>query len=187
VNKSLEQNLITIINIHHYEEIMQDPFNHRSRFIALWRQISEHYKDYPETLYFELLNEPYGELTDEKWNELVQEAVETIRETNRTRKIIIGPTGWNSVYNLKGLVIPEDENIIVTFHFYTPFEFTHQGAEWVSPSPAVGRKWLGTEAEKKTILDELNMAAQWAAQHGNIPLLMGEFGEIGRASCRERV
>jgi endoglucanase len=187
VNKSLEQNLITIINIHHYEEIMQDPLNHRNRSIALWRQISEHYKDYPETLYFELLNEPYGELTDEKWNELVQEAVETIRETNPSRKIIIGPTGWNSIYNLKGLEIPEDDNIIVTFHFYTPFEFTHQGAEWVSPSPAVGRKWLGTEAEKKTILDELNMAVQWAAQHGNIPLLMGEFGAYSKADMDSRV
>ncbi|MEM2930200.1 MAG: glycoside hydrolase family 5 protein [Thermoproteota archaeon] len=187
VNKSLEQSLITIINIHHYEEIMQDPLSHRDRFIALWRQISEHYRDYPETLYFELLNEPYGELTEEKWNELVEETVETIRNTNPTRKIIIGPTGWNSVYNLKGLVIPQDENIIVTFHFYTPFEFTHQGAEWVSPSPALGRKWLGTEAEKKQIMDELDTAVQWAVQHGSVPLFMGEFGSYSKADMDSRV
>ncbi|MGB9717041.1 MAG: glycoside hydrolase family 5 protein [Thermoproteota archaeon] len=187
VNKSLEQHLIIIINIHHYEEIMQDPLSHRDRFIALWRQISEHYRNYPETLYFELLNEPYGELTDEKWNKLVEETVETIRKTNPTRKIIIGPTGWNSVYNLKSLVIPQDENIIVTFHFYTPFEFTHQGAEWVSPSPAVGERWLGTEAEKKQITEELDMAAQWAAQHGGVPLLMGEFGAYSKADMDSRV
>ncbi|MEM4229169.1 MAG: cellulase family glycosylhydrolase [Thermoproteota archaeon] len=73
VNKSLEQHLTTIINIHHYEEIMQDPLGHRDRFKALWSQISEHYKGYPETLFFELLNEPYGELTDEKWNMLTRE------------------------------------------------------------------------------------------------------------------
>lgn len=187
VNKSLEQGLITIINIHHYEEIMRDPVSHGDRFIALWRQISEHYKDYPEALYFELLNEPHGNLTDGKWNELVAEGVKTIRETNPTRKIIIGPTGWNSVYNLKGLVIPEDENIIVTFHFYTPFEFTHQGAEWVSPSPPVGRKWFGTEAEKKQITDELDMAVRWAAQHNNIPLFMGEFGAYSKADMDSRI
>ncbi|MCX8183243.1 MAG: glycoside hydrolase family 5 protein [Crenarchaeota archaeon] len=187
VSKSLEQNLITIINIHHYEEIMQDPSGHSDRFKALWSQISEHYKDYSEKLYFELLNEPYGELTDEKWNMLIRETVEIIRRTNPIRKIIIGPTGWNSVYNLKGLVIPEDENIIVTFHFYTPFEFTHQGAEWVSPSPAVGRKWLGTEAEKKQITEELDMAVQWAAQHGDVPLFMGEFGAYSKADMHSRV
>ena len=32
VNKSLEQGLITIINIHHYEEIMQDPVGHQKTF-----------------------------------------------------------------------------------------------------------------------------------------------------------
>jgi endoglucanase len=84
-------------------------------------------------------------------------------------------------------VIPEDENIIVTFHFYTPFEFPHQGAECVSPTPAVGRKWLETEAEKKTILDELNMAVKWAAQQGNIPLLMGEFGACSKADMDSRI
>lgn len=187
VNKSLEQGLITIINIHHYEEIMQDPLGHRDRFKALWSQISEHYKGYPETLFFELLNEPYGELTDERWNMLIRETAEIIRRTNPTRKIIVGPTGWNSVYNLKGLVIPEDENIIVTFHFYTPFEFTHQGAEWVSPSPTVGRKWLGTQGEKKQITDELNMAVEWAMQHGNVSLLMGEFGAYSKADMDSRV
>lgn len=187
VNKSLEQDLTTIINIHHYEEIMQDPLGQMDRFIALWSQISERYKDYPEKLFFELLNEPYGKLTDEKWNMLLRKTVEIIRRTNPSRKIIIGPTGWNSVYNLKGLVIPEDENIIVTFHFYTPFEFTHQGAEWVNPSPTVGRKWLGTKDEKKQITDELNMAVEWATQHGNVSLFMGEFGAYSKADMGSRV
>ena len=27
--------------------------------MALWRQIADHYKDYPARLYFELLNEPH--------------------------------------------------------------------------------------------------------------------------------
>ncbi|MGB9896248.1 MAG: glycoside hydrolase family 5 protein, partial [Thermoproteota archaeon] len=136
VNKSLEQGLITIINIHHYEEIMQKPEEHEERFLALWKQISEHYKNYPDTLYFELLNEPNGALTSDIWNKFIEESVSIIRKTNPSRKIIIGPTNWNSVYKLKELEIPEgDKNIIVTFHFYTPFEFTHQGAEWVNPSP----------------------------------------------------
>lgn len=187
VNKALEQNLIVIINIHHYEEIMQDPEGQGERLIALWKQISEHYKDYPGNLYFELLNEPYGALTSNKWNRLMNETIEVIRESNPMRKIVVGPTNWNSIYYLDELAIPNDENIIVTFHFYTPFDFTHQGAEWVSPSPMVGRKWFGTEAERKQITNELDMAVKWATQHNNITLFMGEFGAYSKADMSSRV
>jgi len=188
VAKALEQNLIVILDMHNYDEIMQSPERHRDRFLSLWRQIAEHYKDYPENLYFELLNEPHGALTDEVWNKLVNETVKIIRETNPTRKIIIGPTNWNSIDNLGGLEIPAgDENIIVTFHYYSPFEFTHQGAEWVSPSPPVGRKWLGNDAEKTQIRWDLDKAVQWAIEHNNITLFLGEFGAYSRAEMESRV
>ncbi|MEM1557576.1 MAG: glycoside hydrolase family 5 protein [Thermoproteota archaeon] len=187
VNKSLEQGLITIINMHNYDEIMQSPSSHKERFLEMWRQIAERYKDYPEDLYFELLNEPHGELTDSVWSQIVKETIAVIRKTNPTRKIIIGPANWNSAYNLGMLEVPDDPNIIVTFHFYTPFEFTHQGAEWVSPSPPVGRKWTGTEAEKSQIRRELDIAYEWSKRHGNITLLMGEFGAYSKADMESRV
>ncbi|MBS7624413.1 glycoside hydrolase family 5 protein [Candidatus Bathyarchaeota archaeon] len=187
ISKALEQNLTVIINVHHYEEIMLDPQGHWERFLAIWRQISEHYKNYPKNLYFELLNEPHGALTSDLWNALLLDAVKIIRETNPTRKIVIGPVDWNSVHSLKNLSVPDDENIIVTFHLYTPFEFTHQGAEWVTPSPPVGRKWLGTEEERKQIINELDIAAQWAREHGEIPLLLGEFGAYSKADMNSRV
>ena len=188
VNESLEQNLFTIINMHNYDEIMQSPAEQKDRFLELWRQISEHYRDFPETLCFELLNEPHGALTDSIWNDLIDETVKIIRKTNPTRKIIVGPTGWNSVYNLNGLTIPaDDKNIIVTFHFYTPFEFTHQGAEWVSPSPPVGRRWMGNESEQRQITNELDIAVQWATQHDNISIFLGEFGAYSKADMNSRV
>jgi len=187
VDKALEQNLTVIINIHHYEEIMEKPLEHRDRFLALWKQISEHYSNYPENLYFELLNEPHKALTSELWNEFLIRAISIIRETNPTRRIIVGPVNWNSVYSLKDLILPDDRNIIVTFHFYTPFEFTHQGAEWVSPSPPVGRVWLGTEGEQRQIRDELDIAVQWSREHGDIPLFLGEFGAYSKADMDSRV
>jgi len=186
VNVSLRQGLITIINIHHYEEIMSEPEKHRNRFLSIWRQIAEHYSNYPENLYFEILNEPHSALTAEIWNSLMKEAVEIIRESNPSRKIIIGPADWNSVYKLKDLKLPDDKNIIVTFHFYTPFEFTHQGAEWASPAPPVGRKWVGTPEERKQIVDELDIAANWAREH-NVTLLMGEFGAYSKADMESRI
>ena len=188
VNKSLEQGLITIINIHHYEEIMQDPAGHKKRFLAFWSQISEHYKDYPENLYFELLNEPHGRLTGKVWNEILAEAIRIIRATNPSRKIIVGPANWNGINGLDSLIIPENnENIIVTFHFYTPFEFTHQGAEWIHPSPPVGKKWIGTDAERSQITSLLDTAVKWSKEHGNIPLFLGEFGAYCKADMDSRV
>ncbi|MGQ9479757.1 MAG: glycoside hydrolase family 5 protein, partial [Thermoproteota archaeon] len=186
VGKALEQNLTVIIDMHHYDEIMQNPNGHRERFLEIWRQLAEHFKDYPKNLYFELLNEPHDALTNEIWNSLVKDAVRIIRETNPTRKIVIGPTGWNSAYNLEKLEVPDDPNIIATFHFYTPFEFTHQGADWVNPSPPVGRTWTGTEAEKRQIRRELDIAAQWAKKH-NITIFMGEFGAYSKADMDSRV
>ncbi|MEM2673764.1 MAG: glycoside hydrolase family 5 protein, partial [Candidatus Bathyarchaeia archaeon] len=97
VSKALEQNLIVVLNIHHYDEIMQDPRGHKDRFLALWRQISEHYKNYPENLYFELLNEPHDSLTSELWNEFLLDVIRIIRETNPIRKIVVGPSNWNNV------------------------------------------------------------------------------------------
>ncbi|MGB9857010.1 MAG: glycoside hydrolase family 5 protein [Dictyoglomaceae bacterium] len=138
------------IPIHHYKEIMQEPEKHKERFLKLWEQIADHYKNYPESLWFELLNEPCFNLKSNLWNQYLKEAIKVIRKTNPTRKIIVGPTEWNHVYKLSELEISlDDKNLIVTFHYYNPFNFTRQGAKWVNPTPPVGVKWMGTDNEKK--------------------------------------
>lgn len=188
ISEALKNNFYIIINIHHYEEIMQDPEKHKERFLKLWEQISEYYKNYPESLYFELLNEPCMNLRSNLWNEYLMEAIKIVRKTNPTRKIIVGPTDWNSLFKLNELRIPQDDkNIIVTFHYYNPFNFTHQGAEWVNPSPPVGVKWQGTEQEKKAVERELDMVLDWAKRNGNPPLHMGEFGAYSKADMESRV
>jgi len=188
INEAFKNNLYIIVNIHHYEEIMQDPEKHKERFLRLWEQIAEHYKDYPDMLYFELLNEPCQNLTSKLWNQYLKEAIKIIRKTNPTRKIIVGPTEWNNLYKLKELEIPlDDKNLIVTFHYYNPFQFTHQGAEWVNPAPPVGVKWMGTDKEKRTVEFELDIAVDWAKEHGNVPLYMGEFGAYSKADLESRV
>ncbi|MGB9787668.1 MAG: glycoside hydrolase family 5 protein [Dictyoglomus turgidum] len=188
VNEALRNNLFVVINIHHYEEIMQYPEKHKNRFLALWKQIAEHYKDYPNSLIFELLNEPCMNLTSDLWNKYLAEAIKVIRVSNPDRFIVVGPVNWNSVYALRDLRLPKDEkNIIVTFHYYNPFYFTHQGAEWVQPSPPVGVKWWGREDEKAEIDRELDMAVEWSIRNGKVPLYMGEFGAYSKADMDSRV
>ena len=47
VEQSLKRKLTPVMNMHHYEEIFNEPDKHGERFLALWQQIAEHYKDCP--------------------------------------------------------------------------------------------------------------------------------------------
>ena len=96
----------------------------QNRFIALWIAFEKRYAD-DNSIAFELLNE-VRDVDPEKWNKLAAKAIAAIRELNRDRLIIIGPTCWNNPPALKNLRVYDDENVIYTFHMYAPHEFTHQ-------------------------------------------------------------
>lgn len=182
-----EHNLAAVINIHHYEEMMVDPDGDTARFLALWQQISERYQERPDTVYFEILNEPQRNLTSRIWNQLLAEALGVIRESNPTRTVIVGPTGWNSIDDLRLLQIPpNDPNLIVTFHYYSPFEFTHQGAEWTDGADAwLGTQWPESDSDLDSIRRDFDKALTWS-QANNVPLYMGEFGAYSRADMASR-
>jgi endoglucanase len=188
VKNALDNNLNAIINIHHYRELFSDPNNHSKRFIALWQQISQRYKDYPDILLFELLNEPHNALNYKKWNVLLADALKAIRQTNPDRIIVIGPAWFNGIDHLPLLQLPvDDRNIIVTCHYYLPFKFTHQGAEWVGffSKNWLGTKWTGTEKEKQDIENDFDKALQWSRKN-NRPINIGEFGSIHKADMASR-
>ena len=140
----LGHGLQVIVNVHHYDEMASEPEAHVARWLAIWRQLSEHYQGAPDALAFELLNEPNGALSDALWNSMVQQALAVVRATNPTRLVVVGPTQWNAISALPGLELPVDDHLVVTVHTYDPFGFTHQGAEWVDPPPPIGRTWTGT-------------------------------------------
>ncbi len=187
VDQSIQNNLQVVINMHHYEEIFTDPAEHQERYLALWKQIAAHYKDYPDNLVFEILNEPHDKLTAPLWNDLLVKALAVVRQTNPERNVIIGPAEWNSLYKLSDLRLPEDDRqLIVTFHYYQPFQFTHQGAEWADGSEAwLGTTWMGTPAQEKALERDLDLAAGWAEKN-NRPLYLGEFGAYNKADMDSR-
>ncbi len=187
VAQALTQGLAPVINIHHYDEIMQNPQQHKDRFLGLWQQIAAHYQKYPDELMFELLNEPNSNLTAPIWNQFLSEAIQVVRKTNAYRTLIVGPANWNNIAALSTLALPDsDRNIIVTFHYYNPFQFTHQGAEWVSGSDAwLGTTWTGTLAQRQMIMNEFAQAESWAKSK-NRPLFMGEFGAYSKADLNSR-
>jgi endoglucanase len=176
-----------VINVHHYDALMVNPQGEESRYLAIWRQIAQRYDMQPGDLYFELLNEPKGEFNNnpELWNTLIPKVVSTIRSSNPTRLLIVGPVRWNNINHLKFLRLPNDANLTVTFHFYDPFDFTHQGASWVNPVPPIGTSWTGTASQKAEIDKKLDQAVTWATTNSR-PLFMGEFGTYNKAKLNDR-
>jgi endoglucanase len=189
VNCALSRNLPVMLNVHHYLELFSDPANHKERFLALWQQIAEHYKDYPQSLILEPLNEPQGKVGVSEWNALLKQAIDVIRKSNPDRTLVIGPAWSNTIANLKSLEIPKDDrNIIVSIHYYEPMPFTHQGAHWVTDRDSnawLGTKWTASESEKKAVTKMFDIAAEWAKQN-NRPMNLGEFGSYNKADIDSR-
>jgi endoglucanase len=188
VKNAMSRNLVLTFNMHNYYDLYKDPNNHRERFIAIWKQIAEHFKDSPNTLLFELLNEPQENLGIPQWNALLKDTLAVVRQSNPNRVIVIGPANFNDVYKLKTLELPKDDrNIIVTFHYYSPNRFTHQGAHWVKDANNwLGMKWTGSEDEKRLITKDFDLAAKWGKENGR-PIYLGEFGVFHKADMESRV
>jgi endoglucanase len=102
-----------------------------------------------------------------------------IRQTNPTRTVVVGPTRWNNFNELPTLKLPEgDRNLIVTFHYYDPFRFTHQGASWTDLKELRGVTW-GSDADKAQLKADFAKVAAWAKANDR-PILLGEFGAYDR-------
>ncbi len=189
IDQARSQGLVAVINIHHFEELDKNPDRFEAMILALWHQIAARYRDRPGTLYFELLNEPHDELTPDRWNAMIPPLLAVIRKANPDRPVIVGPGQWNGFRSLSTLRLPEsDKNLIVTFHYYEPFEFTHQGAEWAGPQAQkwLGRTWTGTPEQLKKLTDDLDSVARWSKEHRR-PIYLGEYGAYSKAPIDSRV
>lgn len=174
VGNATEAGLSVILDEHDFNACAEDVPACRTRLAAFWRQVAPRYRNAPPSVKFELLNEPHGPLDAATWNAMLVDLLAVVRETNPTRTVVIGPTRWNNFNELPTLKLPEnDRNILVTFHYYEPFQFTHQGASWTDMEEVSGIPF--TDADRAQIGKDFDKVAAWARAN-NRPILLGEFG-----------
>jgi endoglucanase len=135
IAQALSNDLGVVVDMHHYDELMQAPQEHADRLVGLWRQITTRYRKLPKPVVYEILNEPTGNLTAEILNPLLTRTIAAIRAIDRTRTLIIEGANWSSAQDLRDTLEfpPGDKNIVASFHMYAPHHFTHQGAHWMPP------------------------------------------------------
>lgn len=133
IERATAHGLGVILDVHHYQEIMEQPDAHRERLLAFWQQLAQRYANQPERVVFEILNEPNKKLDSTKLNALYAEVITIIRRTNPTRLIMADSYFWASTEHLAALKLPDDPNVVAHFHMYQPILFTHQGASWMEP------------------------------------------------------
>ena len=141
IDWAVDEGLYVMVNIHH------DSWNWLSawdgnedsveyvRFVQLWEQLADCFKDEPEQVCFETINEPqFNDGSDEekqaKLDKLNLAAYYTIRESGgkNDKRMIVMPT-LNTNYEkcaplltlIQGL---KDENIIATVHYYSEWVYS---------------------------------------------------------------
>lgn len=104
-------------------------------FVKLWQELARRYGN-RQNIIFELLNEVTAREFAESWNRIAKRTIAAIREIAPETRILIGGIFNSSIFGLTLLEAPYDENVIFTFHCYSPMPFTHQGAHWIATMPA---------------------------------------------------
>lgn len=179
------EGLNIVLNVHHFEEIMDDPASQMDRFRAIWTELSARYEKLPANVWFEVLNEPHNKLQGPEMRQVQAQALAIIRRKHPERIVILGGEEWSGIRSLGTNLSTDDPNVVYTFHYYDPFDFTHQQAEWLGDDMPKDKRDWGSKED----LDELTRAVEAAAsfrQATGQPVFLGEFGVHSLVESAER-
>ncbi|KCZ94009.1 glycoside hydrolase family protein [Hyphomonas johnsonii MHS-2] len=184
IDHALARGMNVILNVHHYNQMNARPRRHERRLEGIWKQLASHYRDYPDSLIFEVLNEPNRKMTPQRTDALNKRIVRNIHADQPTRWVILATAEWGTLRGLLKSNPPADPFTILSLHYYEPFAFTHQGADFYKPTPPPGRSW-GAGVDTDRLRRDFAAAAGFRDAH-NQPLLLGEFGVYGGVPDADR-
>lgn len=185
IEEVLARNLIPVLDEHDTDVCQRDVSECAEKLKAFWTQIAERYAGKYPRLVFEVLNEPGGQMTSTSWNALLNECLGIIRTTNPRRTVIAAFLNVDDM-PIEALALPSDDrNLIVTFHYYAPIRFTHQGAPWSQTFSRVGPLDWGSPEDERKALADFEKVRIWSEREKR-PIYLGEFGVYERAPAEAR-
>jgi endoglucanase len=105
------------------------PETQPERLLASWRTLAPLLRTFdPSRTVPEVANEPVFAGADAAWAALQHQALGLIRGVLPTNPIVLTGADWGSIRGLLSLTPETDPNVIYSFHFYDPAEFTSLGA-----------------------------------------------------------
>jgi endoglucanase len=181
VDLAIANHLNVILDEHDFDDCAKDADACGILLSNVWYDLALHFQTAPNSVMFELLNEPHDKITADLWNAWLPDLIATVRQFDPSRNLIIGPVMWNSADQLANLKLPADPHIIVTFHDYSPMEFTHQGASWAGPQLEKLRnvRWTGTPEQMAALNKTFDTVKAWS-EANNRPIFLGEYGTYGK-------
>lgn len=205
-----------VLDWHHDDALTRDPGAHEARFLSGWAQLADRYAERPDSVRFELLNEPHDALDARRWGALAARAAAVVRARDGSRVLVIDSTDWASPDALAALEVPRDGRVVASFHMYAPHLFTHQGARWLGPEydargvvfpgpparpptrPAVSAPWVeawlrrherepaATNPSSHAVIDAALDLAVAFTARTGVNVYMGEFGAVDAADAASR-
>ena len=164
----------------------------QTAFVELWATIARKYADSGPGVAYDLMNEPHGKGSEEVWPGLARRLTTAIREADPRHPIVIEPPAWGNAEAFVDLEpFTSDPNTVYSFHFYHPFDFTHQrgaaGTLKATPEEYPGGLrypgpitpwWKGAETtvwNRDTIRERVQPVVRFREKYG-VPVWVGEFG-----------
>jgi endoglucanase len=205
VQEALDNHLVVMLCVFPNDEYKHSLATDRGvdDFVQLWRILAAHFAaaDHGH-IFYELINEP--EVPDPyRWMGVQARVDQAIRQIDTDHTIIAAAANYDSLPDLLRLEPLHDENVIYNFHFYEPYQFTHQGASWGAdnwiyykniPYPATAAALADQMKDvpgdlarynlylygiggwnEESIAGRIAFAAAWARER-HVPLICNEFG-----------
>lgn len=182
---------------------------------GLWRKIARRYAGRsPDTLYFEVLNEPSVAAAD--WERMGPKIVKAIRAEAPDHTIVYALTPLQRLDEMTRQRPLDEPNVVYAAHYYDPMVFTHQGRDWGDgplrdlhgvpfplhaddPDVVALQQQLrrdGHDEAAETLTDALNSpwddgridhaiaGAAQWARQNRVPVIINEFGALSWAAPR---
>lgn len=173
----------------------------KAKYEKVWEQIAKRFKNYDEHLVFESMNEEfdntYGNPNPEYYNNINaynQIFVDTVRKAggkNNSRYLLI--PGWNTDINFTTgdcdsytmeakFVIPNDSRIMISVHYYSPWEFCGEETTDIYYKWGDSVKKFVKPRQSESLVNRQFDKLYNAFIKNGYGVVIGEYGSIDRTS-----